>query len=418
MTMLQQGPSTHGPESAAIGESRVAIHSHHYNLALVRTVLSTERIDARGILEAAASELAYATLRERAAAERWRGRDRRLAEAVALFAATGLGELELDEVTESGGEARVRGSHFAAGWKEKYGRGKLAACSPAAGFIAGALASVFDRPFTVTEVACGAQDKPVCRFRVTPAEGDLPAAEGPAFAASHLPYPAPPASGLDEAAVVAALLGTPGGQDPDGRIPAFQGAVTRLWSDYYAMVSHRFEREIPRVLGNKFANLPALVLTEAGHSFAFHAFGEILRSDHWWERVVPLLETRDDWVHALVAVINRLGWGSWRVQALVPAQRISVRVYDGYEAAGHLRRFGASSASRCYLARGTVAALMNLVYVGDPGERSELTPSYYNRLFRSPLSFRAVEARCGAMEDPYCELIANPLTSRLLSRME
>ena len=46
-------------------------------------------------------------------------------------------------------------------------------------------------------------------------------------------------------------------------------------------------------------------------------------------------------------------------------------------------------------------------------EAPELTASYYNQLFRSPLSFRAAEARCRAIDDPHCELIVNPLSSGL-----
>jgi hypothetical protein len=60
---------------------------------------------------------------------------------------------------------------------------------------------------------------------------------------------------------------------------------------------------------------------------------------------------------------------------------------------------------------------MNLLYVGDISARPELTPSCYNQLFRSPLSFRAVETRCHASGDPFCELIANPLSPGLSDRL-
>ena len=53
---------------------------------------------------------------------------------------------------------------------------------------------------------------------------------------------------------------------------------------------------------------------------------------------------------------------------------------------------------------------MNLLYVGDVSitDAPELTPSYYNQLFRSPLSFRAAEARCRAIDD-HTTLDAEPL---------
>jgi hypothetical protein len=60
---------------------------------------------------------------------------------------------------------------------------------------------------------------------------------------------------------------------------------------------------------------------------------------------------------------------------------------------------------------------MNLLAVGDIAARPELTASCYNQLFRSPLSFRAVETRCHATSDPYREFIANPLSPGLSDRM-
>ena len=91
-------------------------------------------------------------------------------------------------------------------------------------------------------------------------------------------------------------------------------------------------------------------------------------------------------------------------------------MYDGYEAIGYRRFVGRSEAPRCYLARGSAGAIMNLVYVGNISARPELTTSLYNQLFRSPSSYRAVETRCRAMDDPYCELVVNPLSPSLSSR--
>ena len=415
MPLLDAGLTPGGP-AAERGDRRTVVHTEHYNLALVRTLLAQDKIDARSIVETAVAELSFQTLRERASAERWRGGDRWLTEAVSLFHALGLGTLELNGVDEEGGEARLTESHFTQGWVQRYGRSKQPVCAVVSGFLAGALAAAHGRPYRVVESVCAAQGKPECRFRITALDGEVPYLESiPVSQETRLPLPAPETRNFDEQAVVSALLDLRPDADPDGRIPAFGGTVTRLWSDFYNRVSFRFEQEVPRTLGNKFANLPSLVLIEAGHTCAFHTFGGIMRSPEWRERVAPLLRTREDWLHAAVAVINTLGWGSWRVQALVPGECATVRVYDSYEAAGYRADFGRAESAKCYFARGTLAALMNLLYVGDLSilDAPELTPSYYNQLFRSPLSFRAVEARCRATDDPHCELIANPLSGGL-----
>lgn len=414
MPLLDSG-LTPGELTAEHDHRRMVVHSEHYNLALVRTLLTQERIDARGIVETAVAELSFQSLRERASAERWRGGERWLTEAVSLFRSLGLGTLELPGVGEEGGEARLAGSHFTRAWVERHGRSKQPVCAVVVGFLTGALAAAYGRPYRVVELACGAQGKPECRFRITPLEGEVPFVESAGYDSAPLSVAPPISRDFDETAVVTALLDVERGGDPDGRIPAFGSAVTRLWSDFYTRVSYRFEEEVPRALGNKFANLPSLVLIEAGHSCAFHTFGGIMRSPDWRDRVAPLLRSREEWIHAAIAVINTLGWGSWRVQALVPGECATVRVYDSYEAAGYRAELGRAPGPKCYFARGTLAALMNLLYVGEVTitDAPELTPSYYNQLFRSPLSFRAVEARCRAADDPHCDLIANPLSPGL-----
>lgn len=404
------GSEARGPLVA--DERPRVVHSHHYNTALVRSLLEMERIDARGILRSAAAELAMEALRERP------GGEDPLAAAGELFRESGLGRLDLSGIRSGGGTAVVEHSHFAEGWSQKFGRSKEPVCALPEGFLAGALAAAYGRRFEVAEIACVARGDRECRFLATDA-GDPPAAPDlRTFPAAPLALPAPSAPAFDEQAVVAALLDTPLCADREGRILALGGSLTHLWADFYSRVSAQFEREVPAIMGAKFSNLPSLVLTEAGHSYAFHTFGGILRSEQWHQRVVPLLTSREDWLHAMVAVINLLGWGSWRVHTLVPHERVTVRVYEGYEATGYRRQFGPATGPRCYLARGTVAALMNLLYVGDIESRPELTPSYYNLLFRSPLSFRAVETRCNAADDPYCEFIANPLSLNLSERLK
>jgi predicted hydrocarbon binding protein len=395
--------------------SRQVIHSEHYNVALLRTVLSAERIDARTLVENAAADLVYGTLRAEADPAASQGVAQHWAEAVALFDDSGLGTLQWADPLELGGEVRVSSSHFACGWLARHGRSRTQVCAVPVGFLRGALAAVYGRRYEVTETQCRAQGKPTCRFRVAPVAGELPPlAAAPAQASSPAGSPPPHFGRIDEAAVVTALFGQQSlERRGDERLG---GAVSKLWADFYNRVSYGFEREIPRCMGTKFANLPALVLVEAGHASAFHTLGRLMSSRDWRERVAPLLTTREDWLHAAIAVVNTLGWGTWRVRRLVPGEAAAFRVYHSYEAEGYRGDFGTAPSPKCYFARGFAAALMNLVYVGDITRAPELTQSFYNHLFRSPISFRAAETRCGAMGDSLCELIVNPLSPGLAGR--
>lgn len=405
-----------GTQTAQGAGTRI-YHSHRYHALLQRTLQDVEKVDAAALLSRAAAEAVYRHLQESAG---WSGQTparERLAEVADLFRESGLGRLELEGVGVEGGEATVTGSFFARPARLPASRtapDRLPSCAPVAGFLRGALAAVHGRDYQVTETSCGGA-RGRCRFRVLPAAGAEPLAD-------EVVHPVPagaaaPPEGWQEREMVGELLDGSLLADGDGQIRALGEELAHLWGDYYARVCYRFEREIPRVMGNKFGNLGSIVLTEAGHLYAYYALGGILVSDEWHARVAPRLRDREHWADALVALITALGWGSWRIRMLVPGERLAVVVHDSYEGTGYRRLYGRTSAAKCYLSRGAAAAVMNLLYVGDITARPELGVSHYNDLFRSPVSFRAMETRCRAMDDPICEFVVNPLSPALSERM-
>ena len=395
------------------GAGSPVTHSQFYTTALHRSLLEIEKVDTRGIILRAAAEASFQHLSERLG---WgaMGPAARLKAVAETFREMGLGRLDLSDAGKQGGEARVTSSHLAEGWLAQYPSANRPVCVALAGFIEGALAAVHGRRYEVRETRCLATGSADCHFEVNPQIGPLDYLSLPPVEYSPGPAPLDLRKGpVDGDTIAAVLFPEISGPDSDGRITAFGARLSRLWADYYARVSYRVEQEIPRVMGQKFANLAAIVLTEAGHVCGYHTFGGIMLSEPWRERIAPRLVTPEERVHALVAVVNTFGWGHWRVEALYPRERLIVHVRDGYEAIGYRQLFGEAKDSKCFLARGLSAAIMNLVYVGDLENRPELTPSYYNRLFRSPMSYRAVETRCQATGEPNCEVIVNPLSPNL-----
>ena len=300
---------------------------------------------------------------------------------------------------------QLRGPRVALAWRTRFGKAKGPICAPTAGFLAGALTAALGRRHEVQEVSCAAYNALACRFRVVAGE---PVPE-PEWARPAAAPPAPPARG-DGA-------WTPPPADEEGRIGWMGELFTALPAEFYLQSSRRYEREVPRQLGEKFGNLPPLVLVESGHRSTYHALGEMTRSEHWRSEVRPSLHSREDWLDALLALPEGLGWGRWRIQAFQPGESLTLRVDDSYEGAGYLSRWGPAATPKCYHARGAAAALMNLLYVGDLRDEPTLSASHYNALFRSPVSFRAVETRCRALDDPFCELVVNPLSTGIPGRL-
>jgi predicted hydrocarbon binding protein len=206
---------------------------------------------------------------------------------------------------------------------------------------------------------------------------------------------------IDEAKIVSAVAGLGITGNEEGLIPAFGLYLTRHMADYYNRISFAFARRLEAQSAELVDDARSL-LVEAGHVCAFNTFGGIMQSAEWDAVVAPMIESREDWIRGMVAVINAFGWGKWRVDSLTSGEKLRVTVDESYEAVGWLRDYPKSAHPRCYLAAGGVAGLMNLLYVGDATSRPVLDEQYYVRLFRGGDRFVAEETECLARGDARC----------------
>ncbi len=209
---------------------------------------------------------------------------------------------------------------------------------------------------------------------------------------------------INERQIIDAVAGLGFAGNDEGLIPAFGLYLTKHLADYYNRISFATVRRLER--NAELLEDGRYLLVEAGHVCAFNTFGGIMKSAEWEAVVRPMIETKEDWILGMVAVVNAFGWGRWKVESLAPAERLVVSIDDSYEATGWIRDYGQSERPRCFLACGGVAGLMNLMYVGDITTAPELTEANYQRLFRNQNSFAATETKCRAKGDPRCEFVA------------
>lgn len=208
---------------------------------------------------------------------------------------------------------------------------------------------------------------------------------------------------IDERAIVDAVAGLELRGNEEGLIPAFGLHLTTHFANYYNRSSFAVARALE---GSGLEEDARTLLVEAGHVCAFNTFGGIMESAEWDAVVAPMISSREDWIRGMVAVINAFGWGRWIVRELIPNERLTIEVENGYECAGWLRDYPVSHTPRCYLAAGGVAGLMNLLYVGDITLRPALSEAYYSTLFRDARSFTAHATGCLACGDDRCVLVA------------
>ncbi|MBX3272161.1 MAG: hypothetical protein KF729_17985 [Sandaracinaceae bacterium] len=211
---------------------------------------------------------------------------------------------------------------------------------------------------------------------------------------------------VDGDAIVRAVGTLPLVGNEEGLIPAFGLYLTRHFATFYNRTSfallHAAEARSPEA-----AAVARASLVEAGHVCAFNTFGGIMLSQEWEAVVMPMVESTEDWVHGIVGVVNALGWGRWRVEALRGGEELTVSIANSYESEGYLADYPRrDSGGVCFLATGGVAGIMNLVYHGDIAARPALDDAFYQQLFHAPGRFNAREVACRAAGADRCEVVA------------
>ncbi|HEX8979219.1 MAG TPA: hypothetical protein VF811_05875 [Parasulfuritortus sp.] len=216
---------------------------------------------------------------------------------------------------------------------------------------------------------------------------------------------------VDEAKIVATvatlpLYGKPPGGHGDGLIPAFGVVLTNHYADYYNLISYETYRRMIH------AGVPADMTREAfvqcGHVCAFNTFGGIMESPEFHALVVPMCQNVQDWVHGMVAVINALGWGAWRVEKIVPGKELVIRIYNSYEGIGYRRLYPAATEKQLsFLALGAVRGLAHLFWKIDIRERPGLSQDFYFKVFNSEQgSWQVEQTHAIAAGDGFDRIVA------------
>jgi len=373
------------------GEPQI-FHCHHYNTFLQRTIQDADYIDSAPFLIGAAAEVAHVQLKSwfdgagvTDPAERARMADR-------LYQWAGFGRwADLSDLGPEGGIVRTPDAHYSFGWKAKFGPTKDPVDYFGTGWLAGAASAIWDRPlgaYSAVQTACLATpESDANEYGIMAGEANYPVWQSVGLGplTSH-DVRAVPANPVDYEGIYGAVTGLPLAGDEHGIIPAFGVYLTHHYANYYNRISFEFERQLTEQFGDFGREVAEPLLVEAGHVCAFNTFGGIMTSPEWDALIRPSLQTREDWVHGMVAVVNALGWGRWQVTSVTPACAEFV-VHDDYESVGHLAMYGPTDHDISYLARGGVAGVMDLVYVGDIASKPDLTPDFYDRLFKSDESY-------------------------------
>jgi len=196
---------------------------------------------------------------------------------------------------------------------------------------------------------------------------------------------------IDESKIIDAVVGMNPHGNEEGVIDAFGVYLTNHYADYYNRISYRFENALG-IYNKDLVNMAQPLLIEAGHVCGFNTFGGIRKSDAWKGLIAPMCKKKEDEVLGLVAVLNALGWGVWKVDTVTP-NKLVIRSKNTYESEGFLKEFGKSKHSECYLATGVASSFMNIVFQDNVYENINAN------------SFVGKETKCRCKGDSYCEFV-------------
>ncbi len=371
-----------------VGGEPIVVHCHHFNTYLQQSLCDArDFVDMRDELIGGGASVAHAQLTKVFAEQGIDDIRARLGAAEDIYRWAGFGTLELLALSAEGGEIRTKNSHYAHAWKTKFGPASENVCFFDRGWISGCLSAVFDRPlgtFSVDQNRCLSREgEEECVFVASRSESRQFTAQSPGVGplTTHSPIEPPPSKiGYD--GILEAVQSLPLTGDDRGEIFAFGVYLTRHYANYYNRLSFEFVAELTRCFGSAGTDVAEPLLIESGHVCAFNTFGGIMKSSEWEALIQPNLTSKEDWIQGMVAVVNALGWGRWQVQDVSPEQATFV-IHDDYEEIGYLAAYGTAERPACYLARGAAIGMMNLVYYGDIETGPDLTPEFYDSLFKS-----------------------------------
>ncbi len=180
------------------------------------------------------------------------------------------------------------------------------------------------------------------------------------------------------------------GQEETGLIEVFGAVLTNHFADYYNRISYETyfalcEAGVPEEESKE-------MFIQAGHVCAFNTFGRIMISPEWYQIVVPMCDTKEDWLHGMIAALNTLGWGIYRLEKLEPENEIIVRVYNSYEGIGFRRIYPQTEDKNIsFLAMGAALGLVHLLWKVDIRDKPTLNETFYVEQFNNSENSYSIE---------------------------
>jgi hypothetical protein len=173
-----------------------------------------------------------------------------------------------------------------------------------------------------------------------------------------------------------------------GIIAAFGVYVVMNYNEFF----YKLVSRITNMVDDEAAQAIERDLYNAVSECAYHTFHGARSSMEWRDLILPMIETREDELYALVAFTNIFGIGYIEIEELVPEERLVTVVKNAYDPGRYLEEYGPQPRGRCYMFNACNASYMDLVY----------GVAYPNGMG----TFISEEVECRSMDHSTCRFMA------------
>lgn len=388
-----------------VGGEAMIFHCHHYITNLQRTILDADYIDSKLFLIGSAADSVFHQLTNLCEGL---SIDASKEMAQDIYKTFGYGLINLKEMNENGVDLQTTKSFFSKTWVMKFGQSPKPVDYYTTGFLAAAYAVIYKKELKniyaeqVTCMACGSDvnsfliKEGACTFATYPKKAPTVFKDVPKVSLNW-EY---------EELITNAFLGAHAKMvgNEEGLIPAFGVYLARNQSDYINRLQFEFALAITEVAGDYGITLAGELLMEAGHACGFFTYGGIMTSPEWESAVKPYLKTKEDWIKALAALVNTMGWG-YHTAIELSEQRAVFRNYNDFEDLSYMRMYGTNDYPIHWANSGGFTGLMQLVYNTDlvNGQRIE-TEEGFREMRRAKVGYKTRMTKGISCGDDFLEV--------------
>ena len=389
------------------GEAMI-FHCHHYVNYLQRSILDAEYIDSSRFLIGSAADAVHYQLKNLC---QGLSVDDAKKMAEEMYQAFGYGLIDLSSMTDSGVVVQTYKSFYSKTWVMKFGASSKPVDYYTSGYIAAAFAVIYNLPLSqvqAKQTSCMSKGDAFNTHEIRVGETNF-AVYPPKKPTQFKSVAKLPLNWEHEAAVTNAFLGAHATfvGNAEGFIPAFGVYLTRNQSDYINRLQIEFMLAMQEVAGDYGVSLARELLLEAGHACGFYTYGGVMSSDEWKAVVSPYLQTKEDWIKGLSALINTMGWGYHTAVSLTQEKAV-FRNYNDFEDLSFMRLYGDKPSPKFpihWANSGGFTGLMQLIYNTDlvNGTRID-TEEGFRQMRRSKAKYKTKMTKGISCGDEFLEV--------------